>query len=204
MSPEVVERTGPPRNRPELSDVIGTSILAIVGLFAAISGFGYGVTVENGQVGPGFLPMVTGGFVFLASLAEIARLYLSRAGTTDGRIMRTVEDIEAHAAQSIGAHASSTPEPDADGSLDTFGRNEGQRNRAPFFIFITFGVALALAPVLGLLIALALAVLFVLVIVEKRIWWVSVCVTLAATAFVYAVFVVILSIPLPAGMLGLI
>ncbi|MBU5890225.1 hypothetical protein JVV71_23220, partial [Vibrio cholerae O1] len=62
----VAERT-PPRNRPEVSDVIGTAILGIVGAVAAIMGLGYGLTVEGGQVGPGMLPFLTGGFIFLAS-----------------------------------------------------------------------------------------------------------------------------------------
>ncbi|WP_309132601.1 tripartite tricarboxylate transporter TctB family protein [Brevibacterium sp.] len=204
MSPEVIEETIPPRNRPELSDVIGTTVLAIIGLAAMVAGFGYGMTVENGQVGPGFLPVVTGGFVLLASLAEIARLFLARTGTTDGRIMRTVGNIEATAAESVGLHANASEESAETSGLDTFGRTEKQRNRAPFHIFLTFGVALALVPVTGLIIALSLAVLYVLVVIEKRIWWVSALITLGAAAFVYTVFVLVLSIPLPTGILGLI
>lgn len=197
----VAERT-PPRNRPEVSDVIGTAILGIVGAVAAIMGLGYGLTVEGGQVGPGMLPFLTGAFIFLASVAEIFRLFFARVGTSGGRIMSAVEDIEATAAESIDAAADAVS---ADGeAVDTFGRTERQRNRAPFVIFLTFGIALALVPVLGLIIALSGAILFLLLVVEKQKWWVSALATIRAAVFVYIVFGLVLSVPLPTGMLGLV
>ena len=197
----VAERT-PPRNRPEVSDVIGTAILGIVGAVAAIMGLGYGLTVEGGQVGPGMLPFLTGAFIFLASVAEIFRLFFARVGTSGGRIMSAVEDIEATAAESIDAAADADS---ADGeAVDTFGRTERQRNRAPFVIFLTFGIALALVPVLGLIIALSAAILFLLLVVEKQKWWVSALATIGAAVFVYIVFGLVLSVPLPTGMLGLV
>ncbi|MFT9772206.1 tripartite tricarboxylate transporter TctB family protein [Brevibacterium casei] len=197
----VAERT-PPRNRPEVSDVIGTAILGIVGAVAAIMGLGYGLTVEGGQVGPGMLPFLTGAFIFLASVAEIFRLFFARVGTSGGRIMSAVEDIEATAAESIDAAADADS---ADGeAVDTFGRTERQRNRAPFVIFLTFGIAHALVPVLGLIIALSAAILFLLLVVEKQKWWVSALATIGAAVFVYIVFGLVLSVPLPTGMLGLV
>ncbi|KZE24481.1 tripartite tricarboxylate transporter TctB family protein [Brevibacterium casei] len=197
----VAERT-PPRNRPEVSDVIGTAILGIVGAVAAIMGLGYGLTVEGGQVGPGMLPFLTGAFIFLASVAEIFRLFFARVGTSGGRIMSAVENIEATAAESIDAASDSVS---ADGeAVDTFGRTERQRNRAPFVIFLTFGIALALVPVLGLIIALSAAILFLLLVVEKQKWWVSALATIGAAVFVYIVFGLVLSVPLPTGMLGLV
>lgn len=197
----VAERT-PPRNRPEVSDVIGTAILGIVGAVAAIMGLGYGLIVEGGQVGPGMLPFFTGAFIFLASVAEIFRLFFARVGTSGGRIMSAVEDIEATAAESIDAAADAVS---ADGeAVDTFGRTERQRNRAPFVIFLTFGIALALVPVLGLIIALSGAILFLLLVVEKQKWWVSALATIGAAVFVYIVFGLVLSVPLPTGMLGLV
>ncbi|MBE8147201.1 tripartite tricarboxylate transporter TctB family protein [Brevibacterium casei] len=197
----VAERT-PPRNRPEVSDVIGTAILGIVGAVAAIMGLGYGLTVEGGQFGPGMLPFLTGAFIFLASVAEIFRLFFARVGTSGGRIMSAVEDIEATAAESIDAAADADS---ADGeAVDTFGRTERRRNRAPFVIFLTFGIALALVPVLGLIIALSAAILFLLLVVEKQKWWVSALATIGAAVFVYIVFGLVLSVPLPTGMLGLV
>lgn len=194
----------PPRNKPDVADVVGTSILGVVGAGAAIMGFGYGLTVEGGQVGPGMLPFLTGVFIFLASAAEIFRLFFARVGTSGGRIMSAVEDIEASAAESIEAVTESHPDDSADGDLDTFGRTEKQRNRAPFYIFITFGVALALIPVAGLIISLAAAILFLLLVVEKQKWWISAATTIGAAVFVYVVFGLVLSVPLPTGMLGLI
>lgn len=193
----------PPRNKPEPSDVIGTAILGIVGLVAVIAGLGYGFTVDGGMVGPGFLPVLTGAFIFVASLAEIFRLFFARVGTSGGRIMSTVENIEASAEESIDSYA-----PPLSGEvtedLDTFGRTEKQRNRAPFYIFLTFGAALILIQFIGLIIAFSLAVLFLLVVIEKQKWWTSAVATIAAAAFVYIIFGLILTVPLPTGMLGLV
>ncbi|GAA1622077.1 MULTISPECIES: tripartite tricarboxylate transporter TctB family protein [Brevibacterium] len=197
-----VTAKNPPRNRPEVSDVIGTAILGVVGAVAAVMGIGYGLSVDSGEVGPGLLPFLTGTFIFLASVAEIFRLFFARVGTSGGRIMSAVEDIEATAAESIDS-ASEAVSADGD-EVDTFGRTEKQRNRAPFVIFATFGVALALVPVLGLIIALSLAILFLLIVVEKQKWWTSAAATIGAAVFVYIVFGLVLSVPMPTGMLGLI
>lgn len=194
----------PPRNSPDVADIVGTSILGVVGAGAAIVGFGYGLTVEGGQVGPGMLPFLTGAFIFLASAAEIFRLFFARVGTSGGRIMSAVEDIETQAAVSIDAVTDSRSEPGDRDELDTFGRTEKQRNRAPFYIFITFGVALALIPIAGLIISLAAAILFLLLVVEKQKWWTSAATTIGAAVFVDVVFGLVLSVPLPTGMLGLI
>ena len=204
MSTTIETEKIPPRNKPDLADVVGTSILGVVGGVAAIMGLGYGLTVEGGQVGPGMLPFLTGAFIFLASAAEIFRLFFARVGTSGGRIMSAVEDIEATAAESIDAVADSRPDDDSSGVLDTFGRTEKQRNRAPFYIFLTFGVALALIPVIGLIISLAAAILFLLLVVEKQKWWTSAATTIGAAVFVYIVFGLVLSVPMPTGLLGLI
>lgn len=193
----------PPRNRPEVSDVLGTAILGAVGAVAAVMGLRYGLSVDSGQVGPGMLPFLTGAFIFLASAAEILRLFFARVGTSGGRIMSEVENIEAAASESVGSATSMTENASGE-ALDTFGRNAQQRNRAPFYIFFTFGVALAIVPVVGLLIALSAAILFVLVIIEKQKWWTSATATVGAAAFVYIVFGLVLSVPLPTGLLGLI
>lgn len=204
MSTATATEKIPPRNKPDLADVVGTSILGVVGGFAAIMGFHYGLTVEGGQVGPGMLPCLTGTFIFLASAAEIFRLYFARVGTSGGRIMSAVEDIEARAAKSIGAVDDSDSDDAAAGDLDTFGRTEKQRNRTPFYIFFTFGVALLLIPVLGLIVSLAAAILFLLLVIERQKWWTSAATTIGAAAFVYVVFGLVLSVPMPTGMLGLI
>ncbi|MCM1013079.1 MULTISPECIES: tripartite tricarboxylate transporter TctB family protein [unclassified Brevibacterium] len=197
-----VTAKNPPRNRPEVSDVIGTAILGVVGAVAAVMGIGYGLSVDSGEVGPGLLPFLTGTFIFLASVAEIFRLFFARVGTSGGRIMSAVEDIEATAAESIDSASEAVSASGDD--VDTFGRTEKQRNRAPFVIFATFGIALALVPVLGLIIALSLAILFLLIVVEKQKWWTSAAATIGAAVFVYIVFGLVLSVPMPTGMLGLI
>ncbi|GAA1856776.1 tripartite tricarboxylate transporter TctB family protein [Brevibacterium marinum] len=203
MSTTAETAKNPPRNRPDVADVVGTSILGVVGAAAAIMGVRYGLT-ENGQVGPGMLPFLTGTFILLASVAELFRLFFARVGTSGGRMMSAVEDIEATASESIGVVDDSRSDQAANDELDTFGRTEKQRNRAPFYIFLTLGAALLLIPVLGLIISLAAAILFLLLVVEKQKWWTSAATTIGAAVFVYVVFGLVLSVPLPTGMLGLI
>lgn len=203
MSATIDTAKNPPRNTPEIADVVGTSILGAVGAVAAVMGVRYGLTVEDGHVGPGMLPFLTGAFIFLASAAEIFRLFFARVGTSGGRIMSAVEDIEATAAESVDSAKSRSDAGDSE-ELDTFGRTEKQRNRAPFYIFVTFGVALALIPIVGLIIALTAAILFLLLVVEKQKWWTSAATTIGAAIFVYIVFGLVLSVPLPTGLLGLI
>lgn len=192
---ETAASESPQRRRPELSDVVGTGILGAVGLFAAVMGYGYQLTVENGRIGPGFLPTITGAFIFVAAVIEIGRLYLARPGTEEGRMMAAVGDVEADAKEQVGEH---------DRGVDTFGRTDKQRNRAPFYVFGTIGVALALVQLIGLLLALSLAMLFLLTVVERRRIVPAVIATVATAGFAYVVFALVLSVPLPTGLLGLV
>jgi hypothetical protein len=56
----------------------------------------------------------------------------------------------------------------------------------------------------GLILSFALAVAFMIIVVERRPWWVGLIATGCAVLFIYVVFSLILAIPLPTGQLGLI
>jgi nitrate reductase NapE component len=111
--------------------------------------------------------------------------------------MSVVEDVQEDAAEQI-AGASGEDE------LDTFGRTQKQRNRAPLYIFLVLAVALFLVDYVGLILSFALAVAFMIIVVERRPWWVGLIATGCAVLFIYVVFSLILAIPLPTGQLGLI
>lgn len=182
------------RHRPETGDVVGTALLAATGAVSLVAGLGYGFTQPGGEVGPGFLPVTVGGFILVAALAEIARLYLEPAAEATG-LLGMAASVEQRAKSSTGQ--SREPE------LDTFGRNEKQRSRAIYQVFGLMLLALLLIPFLGLLLSLTAFVLAILLWVEHKPWLSSLLTTGGIFAAAYLIFVVFLSVPVPQGTLGL-
>ena len=193
--PVQVTATGPATGAATRADFVGTGLLAALGLAAAVVGWSYGFFVD-GQVGPGFLPVATGGFILVASLAELARMGLQRGATrSDGHTSARLGDEQA-AAVPTGA----APEEER----DVFGRTAAQRGRAIGIVFGLVFLALLLVPLLGLLISLSLAVLVLLLVVERKGPVASVVGAAACLAFGWLVFVQALGAPLPSGALGLV
>lgn len=191
----------PPRRRARLkekrSDIVGTLILGALGAAATLMGFGFGVFVEGNQVGPGFMPVAIGLFIFGASMLELGRILLTDDSLKEDSVMAVVEEVQQDAAEQIA-------EARGEEELDTFGRTQRQRNRAPLYIFLVLAVALLLVDFLGLVVSFALAVAFMIIVIERRPWWVGLIATGVAVLFIFVVFKLILHIPLPTGYLGLI
>ena len=193
--PVEVTATGLASGGVTRADLVGTAVLAVLGLAAALIGWQYGFFVD-GQVGPGFLPVATGAFILVASLAELARMGLQRRATrADGHVSERLGDEQA-AAVPTGA----APEEER----DVFGRTAVQRGRAIGVVFALLFGALLLVPLLGLLISLSLAVLVLLLVVERKGPVASLVGALACLAFGWLVFVQALGAPLPSGALGLV
>lgn len=188
MAPE--QRRGPAR-----SDVVGTGILAVVGAVALVMGLGYGFLQDDGIVGPGFLPVVTGGFILVAALAEIARMYLEPAGTKPASLVSVAEDAEEMAR--AASHQ-------ADEERDTFGRTRAERSRAIGMVFALILAALILTPLIGLLLSLTAMVLAIVLWVERKPVLPAVLATGGALLVAYLIFVQVLGVPVPQGALGLI
>lgn len=193
-TPVAMTAHGPATGPASRADVVGTALLAVLGLAAALWGRRYGFTVE-GQVGAGFLPVVTGGFIALASAAELVRLGVQRrALRADGHGPAGLQHEQAAA----------VPADPAEAETDVFGRTSAQRGRAIGVVFGLLLVAVLLVPLLGLLISLSLAVLVLLLVVERKPPVPSLVGALACLAFGYFVFVQALGAPLPTGLLGLV
>jgi hypothetical protein len=184
------------RPRPATSDVAGTLILAVVGGVALVMGMGYGF-LEEGRVGPGFLPVVTAGFILVAALAELARLYLKRPRQHAGSLMGAAEAAENQAAAAI--ERTERPE-----ERDTFGRTATERRKAILQVFAVMFLALLIIPVVGLLLSLTAMVLAIMLWIERKSPRTAIAVTAGALALVYVVFVQILEVPVPQGLLSLI
>ncbi|MEJ5914463.1 tripartite tricarboxylate transporter TctB family protein [Pseudokineococcus sp. 1T1Z-3] len=195
--PVEVTATGVATGAVRRSDLVGTGALAALGLVAAALGWQYGFLVD-GEVGPGFLPVSTGAFILLASLAELARMSLQRrAARADGHVDAPVGDEQAAA---VPADAGGGE----DEELDVFGRTSAQRSRAIAVVFGLLFAALLLVPLVGLLLSLSLAVLVLLLLVERKPPLQAGLGALACFGFGYLVFERVLGVPLPSGALGLV
>lgn len=187
----------PERKRPATSDVVGTAVLGAVGAVALVMGLGYGFMEEGSQIGPGFLPVLTGGFILVASVAEIARMYFA-SGPRGGSLLDVAGSVEKEAKAAVGQ----VHEPGAD--EDDSRRDDAERNRTIVKVFGVLFAAMLLIPVTGLLISLTAMVLTIVLWIERKPVVPSVLVSLGGLAAVYLIFVQILGVPVPQGMLGLI
>lgn len=193
----------PGRSAPKTSDVVGTSIIAAVGLGAVVMGLGYGVTGPDGSIGPGFMPVITGAFISLASLADIGRLYFAPAGQSTAGLGSLADELSAEAAAAQDA-ARAELAGDADGEArDTFGRTARQRTRTVLLIFGALLAAILMTQVVGMLLALGLMMFAIVVGLEKKPLVPATLTTVAVVAGAYLIFVRMLGVPLPQGMLGL-
>lgn len=190
------------RSMPNTSDLVGTGILALVGLVAVMMGLGYGFIGDNGQIGPGFMPVLTGAFILVASLAEIGRLFLApKDGSTAG-LGGVAEELSAEAAAAQAA-AKEERGASSEEELDTFGRTAKQRSRTVPLIFGIVLAAVLLIQVLGMLLSLTVMMFAVVFLVERKPLLPSLLTSAAVLTVAYLIFVVMLGVPLPQGMLGI-
>lgn len=192
------------RSRPARSDVIGTALVLVVGLVVAVMGWGYGFQAATGQVGPGFLPVLTGGFIVVASALELIRMFVAPTSPVEGSFMEGVEKVEAQAREELAKAKAETAGAQAPEELDVFGRSHKQRSRAVLLVFGTMFLAILLIPVVGLLLAMTLMTFVILRFIEGKGWLVSAAVSAGAFLFFFLIFRLALGLPLPTGMLGIV
>jgi putative tricarboxylic transport membrane protein len=168
---------GPTETAGPAAQAVAFGVLAVVGAAVFGTSFGFGILGEEGRIGPGLLPMVTGLLLLLLSGGQL----LVRLRRLRGR-----DELPA-------VHES---------GVDVFGRTEAQRVRRLWTVVIAVPVAVLLIPLLGFLPALGLLVLFVSAVVERRPPLVALIITAVAVAAGYGIFAEFLDVPLPAGVLG--
>lgn len=71
-------------------------------------------------------------------------------------------------------------------------------------VFAVILFTIALTRVIGLLLALCLMMAVLIIAVERRPWWTGLVAAAIGFAFGYGVFVLVLHVPLPTGLLGLV
>ena len=193
-----------------------SAVLAAIGSAALVGGLGYGVTVEGGEIGPGFLPAMAGGLVAVFAVLDLvgrlrrrpdrpsqAELILDTPSRPDdGIVLGDPLDPGAPTTSTQSIHSPLAT--DDDDGVDILGRTQRQRNRMLAVVLGLVVVTLAMVQVVGFLLAFVLLLFVVAVFVEHRRVLPSALVAVAAGVVTYAIFVTLLRVPLPQGLLGLI
>jgi putative tricarboxylic transport membrane protein len=196
--------------------LIASAVLAVLGVAAVLGGLGYGVTVEGGEIGPGFLPVLSGGLVAVFAILDLVGRLRNRNDlpTQAELILDTVDDEfedddlrgTVHPANDPGAASTSTQSINTlkRDAVDIFGRTQKQRNKMLAVVIGLVILTLLAVQVVGFLISFVLLLFVVAVFVERRSLLPSALVALVAGAVTYGIFVVLLRVPLPQGFLGII
>lgn len=175
--------------------LIPNLVIAALGVAAAVIAAGYGVIGDDGRIGPGFLPALCGVLLVLFAVVNSVSSHRNRT---------SAEDIAERLAlgSDAGDHGLPVEEPDEDG-VDIYGRSQRQRDR---MLWAVVGIILAtvlLIPVLGFIVAFAVMLVVIAVAVERRKILPSLMVSVITLAVTYTIFVVLLQVPLPQGLLGI-
>ena len=180
---------------PRIARAAFSAALALLGIAAAIGGWGYGVTQDNGQVGAGFLPVALGIIMALLAGADIVLTLLQRE---EHRPIDELGTLGAEVDAAAIDHAAEAPD------IDALGRTQRQRNRMLAIVAAMLLGALLLVPVLGLLLSLGLLMVVIATVVERRNLIPSLLVSAITVGVFHLVFAVLLRLPMPTGMIGLI
>ncbi|WP_432519812.1 tripartite tricarboxylate transporter TctB family protein [Kineococcus sp. SYSU DK006] len=200
----------PPRERPAKAQVMATAVLAALGaVFFALS-FAYPWTLEDGSIGPGVLPRTASALLALVSLARLVlQLRGSRAAPgqqlpgdgegTDAAGAATPAGVAAEqaTAEEVAAEAVAAEDLAAVEEVEEV----PHARRKLLLVCATVLLTALLVPYLGLLLALGLMTLFLAAVVERQPLVRSLLVAGGTLAVSYLVFVTLLSIPLPMGLL---
>lgn len=176
-----------------------TAILAVVGAAAVLAALGYGMFSDDGRIGAGFLPVVAGGLVAALAVVDlIGRLRRRSRPHHDAELALDTESIE-----SLGLALE--PELEAAASdVDIFGRTQKQRNAMLLAVAGILLVTVLLVGLVGFILAFGLMLFVIAVVIEKRKPLPSLIVTVIALGMAWLVFGVLLRVPLPQGLIGLI
>ncbi|MQA85996.1 MAG: hypothetical protein GEV03_15550 [Streptosporangiales bacterium] len=163
------------------ADLVIAGVLAAVGLAMAVQAISYRIIAQGG-IGPGFMPFVAGlalaGFSGWVGVESIVR---SRRGRRSAEAPEDASSAEQRPAED---------------------RPTGGERRVTLVFALVLGAILATS-VVGFLVAFGLLIFILLALVEREPLWLAAVITVTAVVVSYLVFVQMLQVPLPGGVLGL-
>ncbi|HEY3684709.1 MAG TPA: tripartite tricarboxylate transporter TctB family protein [Streptosporangiaceae bacterium] len=160
-------------------------VLAAGGLAMTIASFGYHLFGAGGRIGPGFMPFCAGLALACFAVWTLAESFVRSAREKAAGTPSDAADTSAGAAPAGERPASSGSE------------------RRVVLVFVLTAASFALSFVTGFLVAFGLLICALLWFVEREKPWLAVGIGAVATLGSWAVFVLVLQVPLPGGMLGL-
>ena len=175
-------------SREAVYELVGAALLVLLGVGFAVGGASYGIFNEEGRIGTGFLPFVSGGLMVVFGIAVAMETWLAarRAGSPDPGDLE--HDILALALK---------------GDDDLAGPAAEGQGRSVALVFALTLVAVLAIPFAGFLVSFAV-LLFVLVTwVEREGAKRGLAISVAGVVFTYLIFEAFLKVPLPAGYPGL-
>jgi ABC-type sugar transport system permease subunit len=193
---------------------IAYGLLTAIGLFALVTGIGYGLFNEGGRVGPGLVPAVVGAGIALIAGWELVMTLRGRRDDHSHGLAEVAASVTSDTAApagtagavvagTAGGGGSATPGAADDDDVDIYGRTAATRVRQLWVVVVALVVTVLLVPVLGFLGAFFVLSVFISAVVERRAWLPSVVISLVAIVVVWAVFVLFLNVPLPDGLIGI-
>ena len=182
-----------------LPDIIGGTLLFLVGLAFLVGGTGYGLRTVGGQLEPGAMPFLAG--CLLAVLGPAIAITAGRPGERTAQARSpaapsgsSAGPSEEHpdpgsASEEAHGHDTTTAGDDPDASVD--------RPRRSLMLFALTAVAVAAITWIDIFVVLSALVIAVLVFFERVRLWKAFTTAVVLSLLCYLVFAVLLGVPLP-------
>lgn len=169
-------------------DLVIAGTLGALGAAMAVRSIGYHLLGSGGRIGPGFMPFVAGiALAVFSAWACVEIVVQARRAEPGSAAASTGEAVGTE--EATGTAAKSTESP-------------GTKRKVVLVFLLAVG-ATALTAVTGFLIAFGLLVFVLLAAVEREPLKLAAPISVAAVAMSWLVFIRLLGVPLPGGLLGL-
>lgn len=170
--------------RKHTGDLVFAAALTALGIAMAVGAGSYRILGEGGRIAPGFTPLIAG---------------IALTGFAGWAFVETWTKRRRATAQSANEAAST----DVTTSDAEPGDGHPATQRRVVVVFALMLATIVLTVLTGFLAAFGLLILTLLWLVEKEKLWVALTVSVTATFAAWGVFVLLLQIPLPGGIIGL-
>jgi putative tricarboxylic transport membrane protein len=174
------------------ADVVAGTVVAALGAFALVTALNLAFLSQSGVPGPGFFPTILSGLLVVFGIAlAVISLRKRQAADTDADIVVDGDITDGPTRRVPGELV-------ADGPTGPTGRSRVMRAGS---VWLCFLVAVPVLTYLGFVPAMAILIAVLLFGVERRFNWRSLVLAVVVPVGVYELFVHLLSIPLPTGVI---
>ncbi len=184
-------------------DLVGPAIVVIIGIFLMVESPQYKLRAGS-VIGPGFVPFWFGVAMIIFGVSTAVGAFM-RAGRqlSNPPAVASGEEAGQNEADKGGGTPTAYAHDDTGEAAGNTSPDEGPAQwRRPALVFGASVAAVALTPLLGILVSFGLAAIAILRFIEREAWWLSVLVSAAIMVALYLLFGDFLKIPIPIGPWG--